>query len=67
MPNRLVFNIEITAEVKAETKKAFLLSDDGENETWVPKSQLTYAAEPETGDIIVFEMPEWLAVEKGLV
>ena len=59
--------IEITAEVKRETDKAFLLSDDGESEQWVPKSQLDCSPDPQVGDVIVFEMPEWLAIDKGFV
>lgn len=59
--------IEIMAEVKAETDNAFLLSDDGENVQWVLKSQLDHNPNPQVGDTIVFEMPEWLAIEKEFV
>ena len=59
--------IEITAEVKRETDKAFLLSDDDVNEQWIPKSQLDHSPDPQVGDVISFEMPKWLAIEKGFV
>jgi len=59
--------IEITAEIKIETDKAFLLSDDGENEEWFPKSQLNYDPDSQVGDIVHFEMPEWLAIEKEFI
>jgi len=51
---------DITAEVKAETEKAFLLFD-GKTEAWVPKSQV------EDNDDGTFTMPETLAKEKGLI
>ena len=59
--------IEIMAEVKNETDSAFLLSDDGVTTQWVPKSQVDCSPNPQKGDTIVFEMPEWLAIEKGFV
>lgn len=59
--------IEIMAEVKRETDRAFLLSDDGVTSQWVPKSQVDHSPDPQPGDTIVFEMPEWLAIEKGFV
>lgn len=52
--------VEVAAEVKAETAKAWLLFD-GTQEVWVPKSQ---AWDNRDG---TFAMPEWLAHEKGLI
>jgi hypothetical protein len=49
--------------VHAETDKAYLLSDTGDDEDakWFPKSQIE-----RDGDTNNFTMPEWLAIEKEL-
>jgi len=57
--------IDLTLNIHAETEKAIAVSDDGSTYIWLPKSQIEYA---ERGDSIVeVSMPNWLAVEKGLV
>ena len=55
--------VEITADFIRETEKAVLI-DDGDNEIWLPKSQIDYAINDST---IALVLPEWLAVDKGLV
>jgi RNase P/RNase MRP subunit p29 len=52
-------DIGIAAEVVAETDKAWLLSD-GAKEAWVPKSLVEREG-------AVFQMPEWLAMDKGFI
>ncbi len=52
--------IDIAAELRHETPKAFLLFD-GTREVWVPKSQV------ENNGDGTFAMPEWLAEDKGLI
>lgn len=52
--------IEIAAEKRGETDRAFRLFD-GKTTEWVPKSQVE-----ENGDG-TFSMPEWLAQEKGFI
>ena len=52
--------IEIAAEKKRETDDAYLLFD-GDREVWVPKFLVQ---EDEEG---IFQMPEWLALEKELI
>ena len=52
--------VDITAELRGETDKAFRLFD-GERAEWVPKSQVE-----DNGDG-TFAMPEWLALEKGFL
>jgi hypothetical protein len=52
--------IEIAAEVKRETAKAFLV-DDGNQEVWLPKSQVEMSSDG------VFNVAEWLAREKGFI
>lgn len=58
--------VEIIAEVKKESDGVFLLFD-GSIEQWVPKSKLEHSHDPQIGETIAFEMPEWLAIEKEFV
>lgn len=52
--------IDIAAQVRGETPKAYRLTDGVKTE-WVPKSQVE-----DNGDG-TFTMPEWLAKDKGFV
>jgi len=52
--------IDIAAEIRVETAKAFLLYD-GKDETWIPKSQCQ-----NNGDG-TFTMSEWMARDKGFI
>lgn len=52
--------VDISAELKGETEKAFRIFD-GQFTEWVPKSQVE-----QNGDG-TFTMPEWLAKEKGFI
>lgn len=52
--------IDITAEIRGETDKAWRLYDGSRTE-WVPKSKV------EKNDDGTFAMPEWLAMEKGFI
>jgi len=57
----------IHAEVKRETDAAFLLFD-GSKEEWFPKSQIREDFESQrTTPERVFEIPFWLAKEKGFI
>lgn len=63
--------VEICAEFVAETDKAIFITDtdDPEDGEWIPKSQID-VMEPEyptRGDMIEFEIPEWLAKAKNLI
>lgn len=53
--------IEIACQVKHETEKAFLVFD-GDKDVWLPKTQCEW-----DGRDKVMQMPEWLAMEKGLI
>ena len=57
MPEKLV---DIDAEIRGETDKAFRLYD-GKTTEWVPKSQV------EDNKDGTFTMPEWLANDKGFL
>ena len=56
--------ITLELHLKNETEKAYLVSD-GKTTAWIPKSQCEMAEG--LGVACEFQMPEWLAVEKGLV
>ena len=55
--------IDITAQVRGETPKAWRLFDGAKTE-WVPKSQVEVHRE---GKNTIAVMPEWLAKEKGFL
>jgi len=62
-------NLEyFTCEVRHETDRAYLLYD-GEQEVWIPKSQIHDEETSFDGDIewLEFGIPEWLALEKGMI
>lgn len=70
-PNAKSDLVEIACKVRSEREKSIAIWDgelesiDGrerEKWTWLPKSQIEVDADAET-----VTMPEWLAVEKGLV
>lgn len=44
---------EVCAEIKRETTAAFLISDDGETSSWVPKSQVKTDQDCGPGDTVV--------------
>jgi hypothetical protein len=58
MPKREL--VDITAEIRGETDKAWRLHDGTKTE-WVPKSQV------ENNGDGTFTMPEWLAKDKGFI
>ena len=53
--------VDIDATVQHQTDAAYLLDHGGAAPAWVPKSQVE-----DNGDG-TFTMPEWLALEKGMV
>lgn len=57
---RLVDIDDLTLE--GETEKAFRTKDSDGETVWLPKSQVEYDQDSGT-----FTMPEWLALEKGLI
>ena len=52
--------VEIAAEIRGETAKAYRLYDGAKSE-WVPKQFV------EDNNDGTFTMPEWLAQEKGFI
>ena len=59
--------IDLTMQLHAETGKAVLVSDDGDKvrAIWLPLSQVEI--ERKASGIVVVTMPEWLAIQRGLV
>ena len=59
--------VEFCGEIKHETDYAYLVFD-GANEVWIPKSQVQECRQlnPRCNDF-EFIIPEWLAIEKGII
>ena len=57
--------IELTGTIKAKTEKALLFNDGWGVEVWIPLSQIEDQDE-EKGAVTII-IPEWLAIDKGLV
>ncbi len=62
--------IDVAAELRAETPKAYLIYDGREENfegevreirVWIPKSMVEYDGKQ------TFTMPEWLAKDKGFI
>lgn len=60
---------QVTLELTwiAETEAAMLVEDEGGTRYWLPKSQIDWETGYNTGHKFEFIIPEWLAIEKGLV
>lgn len=60
--------IWIAVTIKAATVKALLVEYGAGADAWIPKSQiLDYSDDYGLGDTIEIELPEWLALEKGMI
>lgn len=59
--------VDIPGFLHAETLKAVLVSDTGQESRakWLPKSQCELVHE--RGNAVIVTMPEWLAIDKGLI
>ena len=58
--------VDLTLQIHARTNRAILVSDDGDREraVWVPLAPVEVAPQ---GRHHVVTMPEWLAIDRGLV
>lgn len=60
--------VDVAVIVKHETPKAYLVTDDGKREMWIPKSQCELVSSTNRkGREGLLTLPEWLAKEKGLI
>ncbi len=59
--------IDLTMQLHAETERAVRVSDDGDDKkaVWLPLSQVEVFRKAK--GIVVVTMPEWLAIQRGLV
>lgn len=58
--------IDLTLQIHVETPKAIKVSDDGnpKKAVWLPLSQIEMVKK---GNLVEVTLPEWLAIDKGLV
>lgn len=59
--------VDLTMKLHAETAAAIRVSDDGvdKNAVWLPKSQVEF--EKTKPGYVEVTLPEWSAIDKGLV
>lgn len=59
---------DIEMQIHIETPDAIFASDDGDrcNAKWLHKSKIKIDRDPGATKVVV-TMPEWLALEKGLI
>jgi hypothetical protein len=62
--------VELELQLLGTTPAALLVRDgdeDGDPEAWLPRSQIEVLSGGQINKSIKLEVPEWLAIEKGLV
>ncbi len=62
--------VELELFWKGETAAAYMVAEDDDPDSpdiWLPKSQVEPEEGAELGSAVTFLVPEWLAIEKGLV
>ncbi len=59
---------EVTGNIIATTPDAIMLDND-DVQVWLPLSQITTdtSVDFDIGEIVTIEIPEWLAIDRGLV
>lgn len=67
--SRRDMSVEINVKIKYMTDKAILVNFGAPDPVWVPKSQITDWAGSDELDhnVDTIFIPEWLAIEKGMV
>lgn len=59
--------VELELLWKGQTEAAYLVEDEDEKDVWLPKSRVELETGSEINEACCFLIPEWLAIEKGLV
>ena len=62
--------MQITVEdltYTGQTGLAIFVTDPDGKRVTLPKSEIEYDEDADPGDVIEVEMPEWLALERGLI
>jgi hypothetical protein len=54
--------IDLMVEVVKSTEKAWFVETEDGLEAWIPKSQAEFDE-----DTLTLTLPEWLAIDKGLI
>jgi len=57
----------ICLEIRKETELALFVTDGVIESTWIPKSQIIMNEDGGPGDFVEIQVPEWLAIKKGLI
>jgi len=65
MRERQENTVDIECQVKRETEKALLIDHGGEQEVWMPKSQVRNVVKGPK--FVTLTVTEWIANEKGLL
>jgi hypothetical protein len=60
-------DVEIDVVVKRSTDRAILVNFGVPQEVWIPKSQINDFTGDEVEEATSIFIPEWLAIEKGMV
>jgi hypothetical protein len=59
--------IDIEVEILHETADAYLIHDGGVKKVWLPKSEVEIEITRPMQRIGTLTLPEWLALERGLI
>lgn len=59
--------VELEVQIKKVTDKAYLIDHGGEEEVWMPKSQVKELERVGRGPLHKMTVTEWIANEKGLI
>ncbi len=59
----------VSVTLKVDSGLAWLVEHGAGDDQWIPKSQIEDYSEPEvkSGMTLEIEIPEWLAMEKGMI
>lgn len=61
--------VELRLNLVAETAMAYGITEDDPDDPviWLPKSRVEALDRAAVGTVVRFDVPEWLAIDKGLV
>jgi len=63
VPDKITFDLKLI-----ENREISIKVFDGDNYMFLPKSQIeVYPPDDPNSDLISVEIPEWLAIKKGLI
>ena len=62
-------SVELELHFVAQTAAAYGVTEEDPEDPviWLPKSQVDKLCRNDVGSVARFEVPEWLAIDKGLV